>query len=52
MLFGILDIRKNAKRKYNHMVRRLKYVRIIDCLDDHKELLKVAQVRYNQIFCR
>ena len=43
---------KRAEKKYNQMIRRLKYVRIIDCLDDHKELLKATQVRYNQIFCR
>ena len=49
MLFGILDGGQYAEQKYNRLVRRLRYARIIDLLDDRKELLKEIRVRYNKM---
>ena len=46
MLFGILNGKQYAEQKYNRLVRRLRYARIIDLLDDHKELLKDVRARY------
>ena len=48
MLF--FNSRQYAEQKYNRLVRRLKYARIIDALDDQKELIKEFQVRYNKTF--
>ena len=49
MLFGILNGKQYAEQKYNRLVRRLRYSRIIDLLDDHKELLKDVRARYNKM---
>ena len=49
MLFGILNGRQYAEQKYNRLVRRLRYARVIDLLDDHKELLKEFGARYNKM---
>ena len=49
MLFGILNGKQYAEQKYNRLVRRLRYARIIDLLDDHKELLKEVRARYNKM---
>ena len=49
MLFGILNGKQYAEQKYNRLVRRLRYARIIDLLDDHKELLKDVRAQYNKM---